>query len=215
MTSPPNRPRLRGVIHQYSFFLSLLAGGLLIAMASTPRTMTGVSIYAVSLSALLGTSALYHRVTWSVPARRWMGRLDHSMISMLIAGTYTPFGMSAASGTLASVLLLPIWIAASAGVALHLLWFDAPKWLSAVIYVAIGWLGVAAMPGLGRQWGWTPMLLLLGGGLAYSIGALVYALRRPDPVPHVFGYHEVFHSLVVLAAVAHFAAVAMIVDSAQ
>ena len=204
------RPRLRGVIHHYAFFLSLLAGGVLIALAPTPKALVGAGVYAASLSALLGTSALYHRVTWSPPTRRLIGRLDHSAISLLIAGTYTPFGMLALSGTRAALLLLPIWIAAFAGIALHLVWYDAPKWLSALAYVAIGWLGVLAMPGLVEQLGWTPTLLLLAGGIVYSLGALVYALRRPDPVPHVFGYHEVFHSLVVVAALAHYAAVALV-----
>lgn len=205
-----HRPRLRGVIHHYAFFLSLLAGAFLIALAPTPRVRLGVVIYAATLSALLGTSALYHRVTWSMPTRRWMGRLDHSMISLLIAGTYTPFGLAAVSGTLAALLLLPIWLCAVAGIALHVIWYDAPKWLSAAVYVAIGWLGVVAMPALTAQLGWTPILLLLAGGIVYSLGALVYALQRPNPSPLVFGYHEVFHALVVVAALAHYAAVAMI-----
>jgi len=209
---PLVRPRLRGVIHQYSFFLSLLAGGTLIALAAPPARV-GVGIYAASLSALLGTSAMYHRVTWSVPTRRWVARLDHSMINVLIAGTYTPFGLSAVAGTTASILLLPIWAAAAAGIAMHVLWLDAPKWLSALTYVVIGWIGAAAMPGLAEQLGWGPMWLLLAGGVLYSIGAVVYALQRPNPMPHVFGYHEVFHSLVVIAAVAHFAAVAMVVHA--
>jgi hemolysin III len=210
INSARSRPRLRGVIHHYAFFCSLLAGGVLVALAPTSRAQVGAGVYAASLSALLGTSALYHRVTWSVSARRWMGRLDHSMISVLIAGTYTPFGMLALSGTRSETLLGPIWIAACAGIALHLFWYDAPKWLSALTYVAIGWLGVLAMPGLVAQLGWTPVLLLLAGGILYSGGALIYALRRPDPVPHIFGYHEVFHSLVVVAAVAHYFAVAMV-----
>lgn len=203
------RPRLRGVIHHYAFFVSLLGGAALLALAPTPQALVGAAIYAASLSALLGTSALYHRVTWSVSARRWMGRLDHSMISLLIAGTYTPFGMLALSGSNASLLLLPIWVGALAGIALHLFWYDAPKWLSAVTYVAIGWLGVAAMPGLAAQLGWAPPVLLLVGGVVYSLGALAYALRRPDPIPHIFGYHEVFHALVVVGALAHYVAVAM------
>jgi hemolysin III len=207
---PLDRPLLRGVIHQYSFFLSLLAGGTLIALAAPPARV-GVGIYAASLSALLGTSAVYHRVTWSVPTRRWVGRLDHSMINVLIAGTYTPFGLCAVVGSTASVLLLPIWAAAAAGIALHIVWFDAPKWLSALTYVVIGWIGAAAMPGLAEQLGWGPMWLLIAGGVLYSLGAGVYALRRPDPIPHVFGYHEVFHSLVVLAAMSHYAAVALVV----
>ncbi len=209
MNTRESRPQLRGVIHQYAFFVSLLGGAALVALAPTPHAMVGAAIYAASLSALLGTSALYHRVTWSVSARRWMGRLDHSMISVLIAGTYTPFGMLALSGTKASLLLLPIWVAAIAGIALHLFWYDAPKWMSAVTYVAIGWLGVAALPGLAAQLGWVPPVLLLVGGVVYSLGALAYALRRPDPIPHIFGYHEVFHSLVVLGALAHYVAVAM------
>lgn len=209
MITPLIRPRLRGVIHYYAFFFSLLAGAVLITLAPTPRALVGVGVYVFSLSALLGTSALYHRVTWSPPTRRWVGRLDHSMISVLIAGTYTPFGMAAPTGTLAALLLLPIWVSAVASIALHLFWYDAPKWISAVVYVAIGWLGVLAMPGLTGQVGWAPTMLLLAGGIVYSLGALVYALQRPNPFPHIFGYHEVFHSLVVVAAIAHFAAVAL------
>jgi hemolysin III len=183
---------------------------VLILLAPTQRAMVGAGVYAASLSALLGTSALYHRVTWSVPARRWMGRLDHSMISLLIAGTYTPFGMSALTGTPAAGLMTPIWISAGAGIALHLFWYDSPKWLSTVTYVAMGWLGVTAVPELVGQVGWTPAMLLLAGGIVYSVGALVYALQRPDPIPHVFGYHEVFHALVVVAALVHYVAVATI-----
>lgn len=197
------------MIHHYSFFLSLLTGAALVTLASTKQAIVGAAIYAFSVSALLGTSALYHRVTWSPAARRWMGRLDHSMISVLIAGTYTPFGMKAAPGSVASVLLGPIWLSALAGIALHLFWYDAPKWLSALVYVAIGWVGVVALPELAGDLGWTAVSLLVAGGVVYSVGALVYAVQRPDPVPHVFGYHEVFHSLVVLAAVAHYAAIAI------
>ena len=207
------RPRLRGVIHHYAFFASLLTGGVLVALAPAGRRFWATVVYAISLSALLGVSALYHRVTWSPARRRWIGRLDHSMIHVLIAGTYTPFGMLALSDTLAAFLLRVAWGGAAAGITLHLLWYDAPKWLSASVYVALGWVGLMATPSLIAQTGWTPVVLLLIGGLVYSVGAFVYAARRPDPVPSVFGYHEVFHTLVVVAATVHYAAVAITVLS--
>ena len=209
--SPLARPTLRGVIHHYAFFVSLIAGVVLALRAGTRTAFVGVAIYAFSLSALLGVSALYHRITWTPEVRRWMGRLDHSMINVLIAGTYTPFGLLAVSGAFASTLLTIIWSGAAANIVMHLVWLDAPKWLSAALYVALGWVGVAAMPTMVGTSGWTPTLLLLGGGIFYSLGALVYARRRPDPVPTVFGYHEVFHALVVLGAGLHWAAVALIV----
>jgi hemolysin III len=207
-SSPPLRPRLRGVIHHYAFYASLVAGLLLVAAVPGHRTTVAL-FYGASLSALLGVSALYHRVTWSAAARRRMGRLDHSMINVLIAGTFTPFGAVAVSGTLALVLLVVVWGGAFANILLHLVWYDAPKWLSAASYVALGWVGVAAMPDLLAHAGWLPTALLAFGGALYSAGALVYALRRPDPAPTVFGYHEVFHALVVVAATAHYAAVAL------
>jgi hemolysin III len=205
------RPKLRGVLHHYTFFLSLIAGAALLMLAPDPRARWAAGIYVASLSALLGTSALYHRVTWSARARRWVGRLDHSMIAVLIAGTYTPFGMLTLPPATAHVTLAIVWGGALFGIVLHCVWFDAPKWLSAAVYVALGWVGVTAMPSLLAHAGWTATLLLLAGGLVYSAGAIVYALRRPDPVPHVFGYHEVFHACTVVAAAAHYAAVAIAV----
>ena len=202
------RPLFRGVLHHIAFFVSLAAGAVLLALAS-PRATLGAAVYAASLSALLGTSALYHRITWSAPTRRWMGRLDHSMINVLIAGTFTPFGLVVLSGNLAAILLPIIWTGALAGILLHLLWFDAPKWLSAALYVALGWVGIVAAPQVVERSGWTVAALLLAGGLLYSLGALVYATRRPDPAPASFGYHEVFHALVVAGAALHFSAVAL------
>jgi hemolysin III len=209
VTSPlAQRPRLRGVSHQYAFFISLVTGAILVLTAPTRRATLAAAVYGASVSALFGVSALFHRVTWSPGARRWMGRLDHASICLLIAGTFTPFGVLALSGTLAVVLLSVVWGGAVASIGLHALWIDAPKWLSAAVYLVLGWAGMSGVPQLLAHAGWTPTVLFLAGGLLYSAGALVYALRRPDPVPAVFGYHEVFHALVIAAAATHYAAVA-------
>jgi len=205
------RPRLRGLLHQYAFFVSLPALPVLILVSATRRAAFAGAVYGLSLVALFGVSALFHRVTWSVPARRWMGRLDHAMISVLIAGTFTPIGLVMLSGPLATMSLALVWGGALAAIVLHVLWIDAPKWLSALVYVALGWSGMAAIPYLVIHGGWGPTVLFALGGALYSAGAAVYALRRPDPAPAVFGYHEVFHALVVAAAVTHYAALALYV----
>jgi hemolysin III len=209
--SPAVKPRLRGVWHEYTFFASILTGTALVVLAPPGRGRTAAAVYAGAVCALFGASALYHRVTWSPPVRRWMRRLDHSMIFLLIAGTYTPFGLLVLSGTLATAVLSVVWAGAIGGVVLKLCWIDAPKWLVAGVYLALGWVAVAAMPRIAGELGATPVALLLGGGVAYSVGAVVYARGRPDPWPAVFGYHEVFHALVVLAAAAHYAVVAFFV----
>jgi hemolysin III len=205
------RPRLRGLLHQYAFFASLPALLVLLLASPTRRAAFAATVYGLSLVALFGVSALFHRVTWSVRARRWMGRLDHATINLLIAGTFTPIGLLVLSGTLATVTLSLAWGGALAGILLHVVWIDAPKWLSAAVYVVLGWTGLAAMPQLVSHVGWGPTALLALGGALYSAGAAVYALRRPDPAPGVFGYHEVFHALVVAAAVTHYAVVALYV----
>ncbi|TMA59080.1 MAG: hemolysin III [Deltaproteobacteria bacterium] len=205
------KPRLRGVLHQYAFFGFLVAAAGLVLAAPSRRAVVAAMVYGGSLVSLFGVSALFHRVTWSVSTRRWMGRLDHAMISVLIAGTFTPIGLLVLSGGRARLLLTVTWCGAFVGIALHVLWLDAPKWLSALLYVAVGWTGVLAAPELVAHVGWGAVALLGLGGLLYSAGAAVYALRRPDPVPAVFGYHEVFHAFVVAAAVTHFALVALYV----
>ena len=205
------KPRLRGVSHRWAFFASLFTGVALILVAPTKRAVAAAMVYALSLSALFGVSALYHEVTWSVPVRRWMRRLDHSMIFLLIAGTYTAFGVLVLPGTLALVVLAVVWSGALLGVALNMLWIDAPKWFSAIVYISLGWVAVVAFPELVSQLGATATGLIVLGGVFYSAGAAVYALRRPDPAPEVFGYHEVFHALVIAAAVAHYVVVAFYV----
>jgi len=207
----PIRPRLRGVSHQYAFFVSLACGVALILGASGGRARLAAVIYAVAVSALLGTSALYHRVTWRPRARRWMRRLDHSMIFVLIAGTYTPVALLALRGPLATAILVGVWAAALGGVVFKLVWIDAPKWLFALVYVALGWVSLVVIGELPAAIGWLGVAGLAAGGLLYTAGAVVYASGRPDPAPRVFGYHEVFHALVLAAAGLHYAVIAFAV----
>jgi hemolysin III len=203
------RPRHRGVLHQWAFVASALLAGSLLLVADRAAGRLSLGLYAVCVTGLFGVSALYHRRAWSPAARRWMRRLDHSMIFLLIAGTYTPFAVLALGGTLATALLIVLWTGALLGVAITVLWIDAPKWLVAMVCGVLGWTAVAALPAVGDSLGLSAVLLIAAGGVLYSAGAAVYALKRPDPVPTVFGYHEVFHLLVVLAALAHYLAVAV------
>jgi hemolysin III len=203
------KPKLRGVSHEWAFFVSLVLGAALILFAKTPKATLAVAIYAVSLSALLGTSALYHRVDWKRPnVRQWMRRLDHSMIFFLIAGTYTPFALLVMHGTLATAILVVVWAGAIGGAIVEMVWIGHPKWVSATVYLAIGWVAVAAFPELWNALGPVGASLLAGGGLLYTAGAVVYATQRPDPNPAIFGYHEVFHAFVLAAAVIHFSVIA-------
>jgi hemolysin III len=205
------KPRLRGVSHQYAFFVSVGCGVGLILAASGGRARVAAAIYAGAVSALLGTSALYHRVTWRPAARRWMRRLDHSMIFVLIAGTYTPVALLALHGSLARAILIVVWAGALGGVIFKLLWIDAPKWVFAAVYLALGWVSVAVLGELPAAIGWLGVAGLAAGGLLYTAGAMVYASERPDPLPRVFGYHEVFHALVLGAVFLHYAVIAFAV----
>jgi hemolysin III len=203
------KPRLRGVFHQYAFFASLASGTLLVLLAATTKASLAAAAYAASVSALFGVSALYHRGTWTPPVRRRLRRLDHAMIFLLIAGTYTPVGLLVLQGTLATVVLAVVWGGALAGIGLELAWTTAPRWLGGTVYLALGWVAVVAMPQLFAGLGMAGGLLIVAGGLVYSAGAAVYALRRPDPVPATFGYHEVFHLLVIAGVAAHFLAISL------
>lgn len=205
----PLKPRLRGVFHQWACACSVPLGLALVIVAGTARARIALSVYALSVMGLFGASALYHRVNWrSVAVRDWMRRLDHSMIFVLIAGSYTPFTMLVLHGPLALVILVAVWGGALLGVAFNLVWSGAPTWLRAALYVSLGWVAVAALPELGDAIGLSGMILLGLGGLLYTLGAVVYAVKRPDPLPSVFGYHEVFHTLVIAAAALQCAVIA-------
>ncbi len=205
------RPRLRGVFHQYAFFVALVAGAALVVLADSVREQLAMWVYATALAAMFGVSALYHRVTWRSPnVRKWMRRLDHSAILLLIAGTYTPFALLAFDGVLATAVLIAVWSGAAAGLVLNLLWIDAPTWVTAVVYIALGWVGAIAVPEL-VSFGVAPAALVFLGGALYTVGAVAYALKRPNPIPNVFGYHEIFHLLVIGAAISHFVAIAAFV----
>ncbi len=211
MTDPVGflKPRLRGVLHTWACVCSVPFGLLLVIGAADARARIAAGVYAVSLVGLFGVSAVYHRVDWqSLNARRRMRKLDHSMIFTLIAGTYTPFALLALHGTLALAILIAVWSGAAAGVAMNVLWSGAPKWLAALIYVVLGWVVVAAVPQLAAALGTGGLILLALGGLFYTAGAVIYATRRPDPAPAVFGYHEIFHALVILAAALQYAVIA-------
>jgi hemolysin III len=206
------KPRLRGVLHQWAFFVALVAGTVLVLLAPEGQATFATAVYATSVVALFGVSALYHRINWvSAAARRWMRRLDHTMIFFLIAGTYTPFALLVLDGALSTAILVAVWGGALLGIILNLVWIDSPKWVTAVVYIAIGWVAIIAFPELISELGWGAIALIAGGGVLYTLGAVVYARKRPDPAPAVFGYHEIFHALVIAAAILQYAAVAFYV----
>jgi hemolysin III len=205
------KPKFRGVFHQYAFFASVAAGIVLVSTVSGALQRVSAAVFAGAVSTMFGISALYHRVTWRPPVRRWMRRLDHAAIYLLIAGTYTPFGLLALEGAWRWTVLPIAWGGAGAAIVLKLAWVDGPKWLSAGIGIALGWVGVVALPQLYAEAGPHGLTLLGVGGVLYTGGAIVYARGRPDPAPAVFGYHEIFHLLVIGAAACQYVAVAFVV----
>jgi len=165
------------------------------------------AVFAGSVALTFGVSALYHRITWTPRARRLMRRVDHAAVYLLIAGTYTPFGLLVLSGAWRTTVLGIVWIGAGLAIVQQIVWVDAPKWLAAAVAVALGWVGVAAFPIIVDRLGLFGTALIALGGLLYTFGALVYVRRRPDPVPHLFGYHELFHALTILAVASHYGAI--------
>ena len=205
------RPRLRGVSHQYACAASALFAIPLLLAAPTERAQFAAAVFATSLTAMFGVSAVYHRVTWRPTPRRWMARVDHAGIYLLIAGTYTPYGLLVLDGAWQVTVLAVVWSGAALAIVLKFAWVAAPKWLSAAIGIALGWAGVVAFPELVGEIGAAATTLVIVAGALYTGGAIVYALRRPDPRPDVFGYHEVFHALVVGAAACQYVAIAFFV----
>ena len=208
------KPRMRGVLHQFAAAVALGAGLVLISMAPSERSATAAALFAVSLVTLFTVSATYHRVNWSVPARARMRRMDHASIFVLIAGTYTPVALLGLPEATGNSLLLAIWSGALLGVLKSLFWVNAPKALTAALAIGVGWTVVPYFDEVRRSLGMTELALILVGGVAYTAGAVVYASKRPNPRPEVFGYHEVFHALTLVGAVLHFAAVLLLVRSA-
>ncbi|MDX8054534.1 hemolysin III family protein [Lentzea sp. BCCO 10_0798] len=213
-TVPPQpglRPRLRGWLHFWSFIASVATGATLIALAASTvsaRAALATSVYGLTVVGLFGVSALYHRVTWkSDRVRTWMKRMDHSMIFVFIAGTYTPFALLAMNPGTGRIVLTVVWIGAILGVTLKLAWPHAPRWLGVPIYIALGWVAVFVLPELLHHAGVAALVLLLVGGALYTVGAVFYATRWPNPWPQVFGYHEFFHAATVVAAICHYIAI--------
>ena len=202
------KPLLRGWQHLVAFCAVLVLGPLLISQAPTTGTTIALTIYVISIAALFGVSAAFHLKTWSPPARRRMRRADHATIFVAIAGTYTAVAGLALQGWARALTLCLVWVGAVAGIVLRQVWLEAPKWAVAVPYVVVGWSALAVLPQLARSLGGVGFTLLLLGGVLYTAGAIVYALRRPNPAPAVFGYHEVFHSCTVAGAALHFIAIA-------
>ena len=205
-------PRLRGVFHLWALFGSVIAGAVLVVLADGALATVSSWIYAVALAGMFGASALYHRFPWRSAARRvWAQRLDHSTIFVFIASSYTPFALLCFHGSTRWLVLVLVWTGATLGLVLELAWLDSPRWLKAIAYLAVGWVGVIVAPQLFSSLGIGAAVLVIVGGLLYTLGAVVYSVGRPDPFPAIFGYHEVFHVLVVAAAVLQFVAVSLIV----
>jgi hemolysin III len=204
------KPRLRGWLHTYAFYVAIVAGVVLCSLAALrPGRAPFVScvVYSLTVCGLFGVSALYHRRKWTVRGWALMRRLDHSMIFLFIAGTYTPFSVLVLRGTAQTVILATVWSGAMAGVAMKMAWPHAPRWASTPLYIALGWVAIAVLPDVLHNAGVASLVLLLVGGVVYSAGAVIYALRRPNPWPTVFGHHEFFHACTVVAAICHHVAI--------
>jgi hemolysin III len=201
-------PRLRGVTHAYAFFVAVIAAALLIVLTPGGAPRMAATVYGVGLCALFGGSGLYHRWRWNPRWRPVLRRVDHSTIYLFIAASYTPVGWLVLSGTTQWIVLITVWSGALAGVTISVAWINAPRFVCAICYVALGWVAVVAFPQMHAELPTVAIVLMGTGGVLYTIGAVIYALGRPNPWPKVFGFHEIFHVFVILAAITHFVAMA-------
>jgi hemolysin III len=205
------KPLLRGVLHQVAFWVALVVGTLLIVGAHGAQRHAAAAVFASSVVVCFGVSALYHRVTWTARVRLWMRRLDHAGVYFLIVGTYTPVCLLVLTGAWRLGVLLVVCVGAGAGIVAKFFWVDAPKWVAAGLGLALGWTAVVVLPQLATRLDPAAVALLGVGGLAYTAGAIIYARCRPDPVPEVFGYHELFHALTIVAVACQYVAIAFFV----
>jgi len=202
---------MRGVLHKYAFFVALAAAWALVAATPEGPGRVATGIYALTLCGLFGISALYHRITWPWRVRPWIRRLDHTMIFIFIAGSYTPFALLVLDGPVAGFVFSFMWIAAICGLVVKLLWINAPTWIGTGLYIAVGWSSVVVLPEMLSTIGMPGAALVAIGGLVYTLGGITHAVQWPNPSPRVFGYHEVFHACVCIGATAHFLAIAFFV----
>lgn len=209
------KPHLRGWLHLGTFPLALAAGVVLVSLAPTPTARISTAVFAVTACLLFGVSALYHRGTWSPQAHTLLKRLDHANIFLIIAGTYTPFSVLLLPEGKARTLLTIVWAGAVVGVLFRVFWVNAPRWLYVPAYIALGWAAVAYLPSFLAGGSLAVVVLVIVGGALYTFGAVVYGIRRPDPSPRWFGFHEVFHALTVAAFVVHYVGVSLAVHAAS
>ncbi|MFE9821218.1 hemolysin III family protein [Streptomyces sp. NPDC005791] len=211
LTDPvPVKPRMRGWLHAGMFPAVVIAGIALIALADSTRAQIACTVYVISACLLFGVSGVYHRGTWGPRGEAVLRRLDHANIFLIIAGTYTPLALLLLPASTSRPLMWAIWGAAAAGIAFRVFWVGAPRWLYTPCYIAMGWAAVFFLPDFMRAGGVAVLVLVVVGGLLYSVGGVIYGLQRPNPSPRWFGFHEVFHSLTLAAFIAHYVGISLV-----
>ncbi|MFE4611587.1 PAQR family membrane homeostasis protein TrhA [Streptomyces niveus] len=206
----PAKPMMRGWLHMGMFPAVVISGIVLIVLADTTKARVACAIYAVTACLLFGVSGVYHRGNWGPRGEAILRRLDHANIFLIIAGTYTPLTMLLLPDSTGRTLLWAVWGAAVAGIAFRVFWVGAPRWLYTPCYIAMGWAAVFFLPDFMRTGGIVVLVLIIVGGLLYSAGGVIYGLKRPNPSPRWFGFHEVFHSLTLAAFVVHYVGISLV-----